>query len=486
MSMESKLSFVSNDPRQAMPPLWEHQRQTKDHHRKMFDNGLPSFDLSDCGTGKTRSTLDFLCDLKMEGKLPPVLMFGPLSILAPAWGDDCAKWTPQLTTQLCYAAKRRESLLKKADIHLLNHDAITFLSDSANSDIVERFSGAIIVIDEFTAYKTYNAQRSKNMHYLAQLHKCKPSMVIQMSGTPKTKTVCDMWMPGMIADNGERLGNKFFAFRFHMCQGEQVGPTAQMMKWSDKQGSQEMVFDLLSDISIRHQEKDCQDLPENRQWMKQVELPKAVMKAYKEMESTDLMFAEDGSPVSAVHAGAKLTKLLQLCSGAVYDEQGEVIKFHKERYELVIQLVREVPHSIVAFNWSHEKEALRREALKHKLNFAFIDGSVTVEERTEIVRMYQEGMFDVVFCHPVAAGHGLTFTKASRTIWCSPTFRTEAFLQFNKRVHRGGQQKETDTIFISAKGTKEELVYEVLQNETAGLNDLLALFSADTKNRNKL
>lgn len=451
----------------------------------MFDSGLPSFDFSDCGTGKTRSVLDFLCDLKMEGILPPVLMFGPLSILEPAWADDCANWTPQLKTQLCYANKREQSLMAQADIHLLNHDAISFLADYDNRHILDKFKGAIVIIDEFTAYKTYNAQRSKNMHYVAQLQDVKPRMVLQMSGTPKTKSVCDIWMPAMIADNGERLGNQFFRFRFDMCDGIQKGRDAKMMKWVDKAGSSELVFDLLSDISIRHQEADCQDLPDNRQWTKKVTLPATVMKSYKTMLSTDLMMNDDGEPVTAVHAAAKLTKLLQLCSGAVYDETGNPIKFHKERYELVIQLVREVPHSIVAFNWAHEKEALKREALKYNLRFAFIDGSVPVEERTEIVRLFQQGIFDTVFCHPVAAGHGLTFTKANRTIWCSPTLRTEAFLQFNKRVHRGGQNKETDTIFICSKDTKEEQVYEMLQNEQSSLSDMLALFAEDTKNRTK-
>lgn len=433
-----------------------------------------AINMSDCGTGKTRGVLDFLCDLKVAGKLPPVIVLAPLSILEPAWGGDIFTWTPDLTFEPCYAKKRLESAERDVDIHLFNHDAIKWLMKPAQKELLKKFEGAIIIIDEFTAYKNIEADRTQAAINFSKL----ASMVIELSGTPMPRTVLDIFAPALIADGGARLGNHFYKFRNLVCTPEPLPFDPRAKKWIDKPDALAIVTERLKGICFRF---EARGVPLNTKRYLTVKLPPKALKAYKEMLTMDLMHNDDGTPINAVNAAARFTKLLQLCTGAVYNEAGEIVGFHKERYELVATLVKEVKHSVVGFNFKHERDFLKETFRKQKISFAVIDGSVNVHERVQIVKDYQAGMYDTLLCHPQSAGHGLTFTKGTRTIWCSLTNNAEYFLQYNKRIDRKGQTQETETIMIGAEDTKELTVYENLFSKVRTQAEMLEIFARDTE-----
>lgn len=184
------------------------------------------------------------------------------------------------------------------------------------------------------------------------------------------------------------------------------------------------------------------------------------------------MYTGSGT-INAVHAGAKVKKLLQLCTGAIYDQDGVTHGIYKERYELVISLVEAREHSLVAFNWQHERDCLVELAEKKKIKYAVIDGSTPALKRADIVARMQSGQLQVVFCHPQSAGHGLTMTTADTVIWSSPTYNAEHYQQFNRRIYRAGQDKRTVVIHIAAKETWETDVYEKLQGKLDRMENLL-------------
>jgi hypothetical protein len=185
-----------------------------------------------------------------------------------------------------------------------------------------------------------------------------------------------------------------------------------------------------------------------------------------------VLYADSGN-LSAVHASAKIKKILQLCTGAVYDAAGNVLDIHGERYQFVMDLVAERKHSLVAFNWTHERDAMVAIAEKEGIKYGVIDGSVAGNKRTAVVNSMQTGDLQVVFCHPQSAGHGLTLTRATTTIWASPTYNAEHYKQFNARMYRAGQRKRTEIIHVAAENTLEEVVYDKLQTKLERMEDLL-------------
>ena len=298
-----------------------------------------------------------------------------------------------------------------------------------------------------------------------------------MTGTPNSNTITDIWHQALILDGGQRLGNSFFRFRDAVCTPHQVGRSAQMVKWHDKEGAEEVVMGLLSDIVIRHKFEECVDIPPNHQYSVEYDLTAKQLKAYFELEATQMLLLGGSKPAMlAINAAAVATKLLQVASGAVYDGLGSFQVIDTARYEMVLDLVEQRKHSLVFFLWKHQRDALVAEADKRGVKYRVLDGGTSDRDRDEIVRGYQAGVYQTIFAHPKSAAHGLTLTKGTATIWSSPTYDLEIFKQGSKRQHRMGQTQKTETIVVIAKNTIEEKVWELLQEKDKRMTNLLDLF----------
>ena len=438
---------------------------------------------SDPGTGKTRGTLEGYMRRRIHNRSGRVLVVAPLSILEPSWGDDIESYTP-LTFAIAHGspAKRKQAFESDAEIVLINFDGVKWidgLSKTAQSKLLLGFTD--LIIDEFTAFKNRSAQRSKAMLKVSKYFSNK----VLLSGTPNPNTITDLWHPMMIMDGGARLGSRYFKFREQVCKPVSTG-YGDFVTWEDIEGAEEAVADALSDISIRFKFEDCVDIPPQVMRFPKIKMPKKVMDAYREMEQHSILqFQQNTNALvpgtfTAVHAAAKIKKMLQILSGSMYGENGTVLPINNGRYDLIAQMVDERDHSLVAFNWQHEKEGLVLACKKLGHSIAVIDGTVPKEKRTEIVRDFQDGKYKVLFCHPAATSHGLTLTKARTIIWSSPTYSSEQFIQFNRRIYRIGQTQSTEVICISARGTKEEDVYKALQQKVTRTEDLLNILLAQS------
>lgn len=440
-----------------MIQAFEHQTATT---RFILDNPRTLI-TSDPGTGKTRSVIDAYAQ-RQTGRM---LVLAPLSILSASWGDDIRKFQPALTFDIAYAKNRAAAFKSDAQIVITNHDAVKWIVK--NEAVLEGFD--TLCIDEFTAFKNKDSQRSKAMARIAQHFEYR----IAMSGTPNSNTILDVWHPTLLVDDGERLGRRFYSFRSSVCNSQFNG-FANV--WVDRPDAQEMVAAALKDINIRYCLEDCIDMPEQSVRTMYVDLPPTIMAQYNTLAQDSVLYTGK-TTINAVHAGAKVKKLLQLCTGAIYDEHGSAQGIHGERYDLVMQLVEERKHSLVAFNWKHEREHMVELANKLRINHAVIDGETPAEKRKQIVDAMQAGALQVVFCHPQSAGHGLTLTRATSVIWASPTYNAEHYQQFNRRIYRAGQKQKTEVIHIAARNTWETDVYEKLEGKLGKMEDLLSILT---------
>lgn len=436
-----------------IPAPYAHQKTTTD----FIVNTKQCLITSDPGTGKTRAVLD--AHAILGGR---TLVLAPLSILEAAWGEDISKFQPHIKYGVAYAKNRAKIFEDDTnEMVITNFEAVNFLQK--NPQYCKQFD--TIVIDEFTAFKNREAKRSKNLNKIISYFTNR----IAMSGTPNSNTILDIWHPVYLIDGGERLGARFYAFRHQACTPKFNGFANE---WIDKPGIEEAVANKLSDISIRYALSDCMDLPDNIVRTVNTKLTPNVQKQYKTLADESVLYTKSGT-VNAVHAAARVKKLLQLVTGAVYDEDGVVQFVHQERYDIVMTLVAQRAHSLVAFNWKHERDALVEIAQKEGISYEVIDGSVKAEKRSDIVARYQAGQIKVLFCHPQSAGHGLTLTKANTVIWCSPTYNAEHYQQFNQRIYRAGQTQKTETILIQARNTWEPEVYKKLNTKLGRMENLL-------------
>ena len=414
---------------------------------------------SDPGTGKTRSVLDaYIQGKEDKGRL---LVLAPLSILQASWGEDILKFTNGLEYEIAYARNRQKAFESDTPVVITNHDAVKWLLK--NQVHLKDFN--TICIDEFTAFKNKDSQRSKALAKIVSNFKYR----IGMSGTPNSNTILDIWHPCYVIDDGKRLGPKFYTFRSNVCTSRYNGFANE---WVDKSNAEALVATAIKDINIRYKLEECLDMPPTSRRFVYTTLHKDIQLEYDTFEEESVLYTEE-STINAVHAGAKVKKLLQLCTGAIYDEFGNVIKIHKERYDMVMSLIVERRHSLVAFNWRHEREQLVALAEKQKIKYAVIDGQTPSNKRADIVERFQAGQLQCIFAHPQSTSHGLTLTKANTVIWSSPTYNAEHFQQFNRRIYRAGQTKRTEVICIAARHTWETEVYKKLEKKLTRMEDLL-------------
>lgn len=449
----------------SIPPLYQHQLDDT-----QFILERPhTFNTSDAGTGKTRTIIEVV---RRDPERRPALVIAPKSILQASWGNDIQRFAPELDYVIAHPNNRMDAIKAPVDIVITNHDAVTSIA-AKNKRALDAFQ--YVVIDESTAYKNGEAQRSKAIRELTQ----KVPNRTAMTGTPAPNGVLDLWHQLLLVDGGTRLGHRFYSFRNACCTPTEKRINGVTFKtWADKPGIQTIIGQQIADITIRRTLEECLNIPKQQLINYRYEPNKKVRALYSTMANDAVLEISEGRFAVGIHAASQMMKALQILSGAIYDSQGEYALLDTERYDLVLDLVEQRTHSLVGFIWKHQKHYLEEQAKKRKIPFATIDGDTSFADRTDIVDRFHEGDYQVLFAHPQSAGHGLTLTRATTTIWASPTYNLEHYLQFNRRIYRAGQTKKTEIINIEAENTLEHRVYSILNDKREAQQGLLEYLNA--------
>lgn len=440
------------------------------------------FDMSDPGTGKTFvRIMAFARDRKKGGGC--MLVLAPRSLLRAAWANDFAKFAPHLKVSVATANNREEAFAASADVYITNHDAAKWLIKQKPA-FWAKFKNGHVAADEATAYKHHTSQRSKAALRIFQPKERIFKKRIAMTATPTSNGICDVWHQVALLDGGKRLGGSFYGFRNSVCTPQQMSRfNAHAVKWHDKEGAEEAVFGLISDIVIRHRIEDCVDIPATHIYSVEYELTPKQRKAYDDMSEAQILMLskkKGGPSLSAVNAAAVQTKLCQIASGAVYDNDGKPHIIDNSRYESIIDMCEVRKHPIVFFFWKHQRDALVAEAESRGLTYAVLDGDASDKERAAVEVKYQLGHFDILFGHPKTVAHGFTFTAGTSTIWTSPTPDLEWWKQGNRRQARIGQKHKTEIVVCLATNTLEERIYnEILMPKDGRMSTLLDLFATN-------
>lgn len=442
-----------------------HQRVSLEHDAK----NPAVFDMSDPGTGKTAVRIwSFAARRRKRGGC--LLVLAPRSLMRTAWGNDFAKFAPDMKVSVATAANRDDALEADADAYITNHDAVKVLAKKPKAWF-KKFDE--LVIDESTAYKHHTSQRSRATAKIAGYFKRRACL----SATPTSNGICDMWHQAFILDDGKRLGPNFYGFRSTVCTPRQVGMNRNAINWVDKDGAEEAVFGLLSDIVVRHRFEDCVDIPKTHIYTVDYHLEKKQQAAYDALERDQLLLMANAK-VSAINAAAVATKLLQIASGAVYDSAGKYHVIDRGRYETLIEMAAARKHPLMLFYWQHQRDLLVEEATKQGLKFGVFDGELNDTERAAMVAAYQQGAYDLLLGHPQTVAHGLTLTRGTSIIWPGPTYNLEWWKQAGRRQARIGQTQKTEVVTLIAPCTIETKVYDMCMGKAGRMGNLLDLFES--------
>lgn len=232
--------------------------------------------------------------------------------------------------------------------------------------------------------------------------------------------------------------------------------------------------------AIRFTKDECLDLPEVTYMTRTAPLTPEQQRYYKELKD-EMLLELASDEVSAVHAAAKMNKLMQISGGAVYTDGGSVLTFDvSNRLKVVEEVIEESSHKVLIFvPFTHTIQLLADHLTKAGITNAIIDGSIPMNKRSEVFKQFQSTPDPrVLVIQPQAAAHGVTLTAANTVIWYAPVTSAEIYMQANARINRPGQRNAM-TVFHIQGSPVENRVFAMLQGNIDNHEKLVDLYKKE-------
>ena len=404
------------------------------------------------GKGKTVVTLTALDTLATCGMLKGALIVAPLRVCSITWPAQVARWahTSWMRVVNLRTAEGLEAWHNgSADIYLINSELLPnrlplmFPKRKTFTCPVDT-----LVIDELSLAKNPQSKRFKALHK----HLGGITRRWGLTGTPIPNNYLDLWMQVKMLDDGKRLGVQYSGFRDDwFYAADYMGYTFKLVT-----GSKEKIDRRLADLALV-MVGDPTDLPSSSIIDIPAALPPAARKQYKTLEKEMLAEIADGE-IAAPSAGVLVNKLLQMTSGAVYDEDRNVLPVHDAKLDALRTLLDKHRGEPVLILTAFKHESARI--------IAAIPEARMFDEM--LLGEWQDGRIPVWVADPRSLSHGIDgLQKSCRiAIWCSLTYSHETYVQTNARLIRTGQTAETIIYRILAPGTIDDAVAEALRDKS--------------------
>ena len=426
-----------------------------------------AFCFNEQGTGKTASVIWAADYLMKIGEVKRVLVLCPLSIMKSAWQADLFKFAMHRACSVAYgdARTRKKILAVGAEFVVINFDGLAVVKDEVMAGGFD-----LVVVDEANAYKNAQTNRWKVLKEVVSQVK----WLWMLTGTPAAQSPLDAYGIGKLV-NPEGTPKYYGQYR------DQVMYKVSQYRWVPKPQAQDVVHKILQP-AIRFEKDQCLDLPDVTHVEREAPLTAQQTKYYR-MLKKQMTITADGESVSAVNAATNINKLLQISGGAVYSDTREVIEFDvSNRLQVILEVIEESSHKVLVFvPFTHTIELLKNFLEKNNITCGVINGQVSVNKRSELVKQFQEQPEPhVLIIQPQAASHGLTLTAANTVIWYAPVTSVETYLQANARINRPGQKNAMTVVHIKGSEVESKL-YHMLQNNITNHEKIIDLYKQELK-----
>lgn len=422
----------------------------------------------DMGMGKTVITLTAINDLLYDYfDITKVLVIAPLRVAETTWHDECRQWNHlaglTISPVIGTLSERVRALKVKADVYTINRENVVWLVDYYGKD----WPFDMVVIDESSSFKNHQSKRFKALKRVRPIIK----RIVELTGTPAPNGLMDLWSQLYLLDGGKRLGKTIGQYRRQFFKPG-AGSGHIVYEWNLQKDAEQEIFNRISDICVSMKSSDYIALPEVMYNIIPVKLSTPVQREYKRL-AKDLILMVNDDEIVANTAAALSGKLLQMSSGAVYDDAGHVIKIHNAKLEALEDIVSANEHrSILVFYWfKHDLDRLKEK----------FPEAVQLKTAADI-KAWNNGGISMMLVHPASAGHGLNLQYGgSIIVWFSLSWSLELYQQANKRLHRSGQTHTVVIHHLVTQGTIDEDVMKALQGKKVTQETMIEAIKARIK-----
>ena len=433
--------------------------------------------LLDMGLGKTPIVLTAVNDMKYNRFwVSKVLVIAPKKVAESTWSKEAKKWDHlkllRIMPVLGSQAKRIKALNTPADIWVINRENIPWL--------VEYYRNAwpfdMVVVDESSSFKNHQAKRFKALTWVRKFIK----RIVILTGTPAPNGLLDIWAQVYLLDEGDRLGKKITQFRERYFEPDQRDRD-HIFSYAPKPGADDVIQRLIGDVCVSMKAEDYLELPDCISVTVPVVLDSKAQAAYEKLEK-EMLLEVDETTIDAGSAAVLTNKLLQLCNGAVYDENREAIEIHKCKIEAFLELVEGLngKPALVFYNFQHDlariKAALKSSGLR-------VRELKTPQDETD----WNNRQIDILLAHPASAAYGLNLQQGgNHVIWFGLNWSLELYQQANKRLHRQGQTEKVIIHHLTVEGGVDDDVIAALEDKSGTQDRLMNALKARIERVNSM
>ncbi len=436
-------------------------------HRLLSDNALGL--VLDMGLGKTVIVLTAINDLKYNRfAISKVLVIAPKKVAEATWSKEAAKWDHlqllRVIPVLGSKQKRIRALNTPADIYVINRENTPWLVDYYRN----AWPFDMVVVDEMSSFKNHQAKRFKALTWVRK----HITRIVGLTGTPAPNGLLDLWAQIYLLDEGQRLGKKITHYRERYFEPDQRDRD-RVFTYLPKPGGEEAIHELISDICISMSAKDYLTLPDCITNVVPVVLDTKAQKAYDQLEK-EMLLEVDEAIIDAGSAAVLTGKLLQLCNGAIYDTDKNVVDIHKCKLDVFMELLEGLAGqpAIVFYNFKHDLTRIKAALEKTKLKVRELK---TPQDETD----WNNREIDILLAHPASSAYGLNLQEGgNHVIWFGLNWSLELYQQANKRLHRQGQEQKVIVHHLVVEGGRDEDVMSALEDKNATQASLLESLKA--------
>ncbi len=393
------------------------------------------------GHGKTVVGQTAAQELIDAGELKRVLIVAPLKVAQLSWRTEHEGWEhlEEVGMAVGNAGERLGAINDDHRIVVINYDVLPWLFETGG---YKSFDG--LLLDECGKLK---AVGSKGVKVLRR-HREHFSWICGMSASPVAEQGGDIYSQALIIDGGAALGTRLDKFR-----EQYLYPTDfQQRKWALQPGAEARLSEAVKDMIYMADDTEYEaSLPELRDEVVHVTMPPEGWQAYTQM--CDEMYIDVGE-VEAANQAVVSGKLLQVASGAYYDNDKNVHDLHQAKYDALHALIQAAQGPVaVAYQFQFQLDELR---LRHRELRVLGDNPEAVEAD------WNAGNISLMALHPKSAGHGLNLQYGGHElIVLTPIWSSDQNEQLVGRFRRRGQRsKYVRRTTLVVQGTVDELVIE--------------------------
>ena len=401
----------------------------------------------DMGLGKTVQTIAFLLHTAQDG---PSMVAAPASVVLN-WQRELARFAPSLHVEVLNAAADRKVLVEGA----------------GSGDVILTTYGLFVTEDELLCGKQWNTVCLDEAHVIknrqtktsASVMKLQATHRIILTGTPVQNHLGELWNLFQFANPGLLGSHEQFHSKY-------IVP----IELQDNKERSRQLKRIVSPFMLRRTKQEViEELPDKTEINLPVELSDDELAVYEVIRRRAKQLLEDEQSASGVSVNtlAEITRLRQAACSAQLVEKSWTGQCSK--ISVLSDLLQEIVgggNAVLVFSQFTSFLAMVRAQLdRQKQPYLYLDGSVPVKQRDQLVQQFQRGECPVFLISLKAGGLGLNLTGANYVIHLDPWWNPAIEQQATDRAYRIGQRQNVTVYHLISQHTIEDKILRLHQSK---------------------